>query len=162
MGKNISSNYYFRNRSIKIFQPRDSRTMGSNIEIIKATVEKISGNHGCFSAQLFIGSIIFSSIQSFIKSNPLVKIPIHNSYQNSTLKYGCYSYYTTIVLLIIASLKEQGSSNPAIYAHRIATVDFFEIIHSILFLLTIPSCMVIYRHNLHVPLVVDGSSTYLF
>ena len=58
--------------------------MGSNIEITKATIEKISGNHGCFSAQLFIGAIIFSSIQSFIKSNPLIKI--------STLKYGCYRF----------------------------------------------------------------------
>ena len=60
--------------------------MGSNIEIIKAIIEKISGNHGCFSAQLFIGSIIFSSIQSFIESNPLVKIPIHNSSEPPTTK----------------------------------------------------------------------------
>ena len=32
---------------------------------------------------------------SFIESNPFVKIPIHNSYQNSTLKYGCYRFVVT-------------------------------------------------------------------
>lgn len=43
--------------------------------------EIISGTY-----QYFLGN------DCFIKSNPLVKISIHNSYQNSTLKYGCYNF----------------------------------------------------------------------
>ncbi len=58
--------------------------MGSNIETNKAVDEIIKGNHECFSAQLFISLIILWSIQSFIKSYPLIKISIHNYYQNST------------------------------------------------------------------------------
>lgn len=54
------------------------------VAIIKAVPEIISGTYQCFLVN-----------DCFIKSNPLVKIPIHNSYQNSIL-IGCYSFILSI------------------------------------------------------------------
>ena len=67
-----------------------------------------------------------------MNKNPLVKIPIHNSYQNSTLKYGCYNFCfrhknKTPEGVFVLTIFDNSGIISLVEAHRY-TVEFFAIL----------------------------------